>query len=358
VRVLLVGAGASYSIKDVESGYYHALQAAGVDLKVYALDRRIVIAQRWLMGLWRERGKPPDAPPTWPDAIYRAGIEALEMALRFDVDWVLAISGMYLHPDVLVMMRRAGLRAAVILTESPYDDEQQARVAALADVCWTTERSSVPFLREANPATFYLRHAYDPERHTPRGEAQADVPSHDVVFVGTGFQERIDLLSGVDWRGIDLGLYGEWNLLSSRHRLRQYLRGGTLDNARTAALYRQAKIGLNLYRTSKGYGRTAERIEHAESMNPRAYELAACGVFQISNYRAEVMETFDWSVPTFGTALELQRRIRYFFARPHERLHKAQSSRQRIEPHTFAARAAELLADFEHVSQQPIAKGA
>ena len=48
----------------------------------------------------------PSSTPTFPDIIYRASIEALEMALRFQVDWVLVISGMFFHPG------RAGHAAA------------------------------------------------------------------------------------------------------------------------------------------------------------------------------------------------------------------------------------------------------
>ena len=78
----------------------------------------------------------------------------------------------------------------------------------------------------------------------------------------------------------------------------------------TAALYRAAKIGLNLHRSSATYGRNMPRILHAESMNPRAYELAATQSFQISDWRPEVQETFVGAVPTFQSAAELERLIR------------------------------------------------
>jgi spore maturation protein CgeB len=141
------------------------------------------------------------------------------------------------------------------------------------------------------------------------------VPSHDVVFVGTCFQERIELLSSVDWTGIDLGLYGSWDELGSRSKLRKYVRGEETNNLLTAALYRKAKVGLNLYRQSKGFGRNAPRIESAESLNPRAYELAACGAFHISDYRAEVIEVFGDLVPTFTDTESLEQQIR-FWLRP------------------------------------------
>lgn len=355
-RVLLVGAGAEFSIKDVENGYYAALQhELGPDLYYYDLGSRLTLAQRWLTWLWTARGKDPARRPGWPDAVYRGGIEALELALRYEVDWVLVISGMFLHPDAVGLMRRAGLRTAVLFTESPYEDEPQARLAGLVDMCWTTERTSVTRLRAANPHAAYLPHAFDPARHAPMSAADDDhdVPAHDVVFVGTGFAERCELLEQVDWTGVDLGLYGTWTLLGSRHKLRRAIRGGTVDNARTAALYRRAKIGLNLYRASQQYGRKTPRVQGAESLNPRAYELAACGNFQLSDWRAEVNETFGWSVPTFTTAQELERLVREYLERPADRAAATTMARRLVAPHTFAARAAQVLADLEQFEARP-----
>ena len=222
MRILLVGAGAAFSTKDVEDGFLNALRAeSGVEVFHYDLASRLTLAREWLHKLWRARGKDPEQRPTWPDTIYRGSVEAFEMALRYDVDWVLVISAMYFHPDVLGLMRRARFRTAVLFTESPYEDDKQARVADLVDLCWTTERTSTQRL-----GARYMRHAYDPERHVPSWACPtAEVPAHDVVFVGTGFAERIELLAGVDWQGIDLGLYGEWSLLGSRHKLRKYVRG-------------------------------------------------------------------------------------------------------------------------------------
>ena len=349
MRILLVGAGASFSTKDVEDGFLHALRAEGsVEVFHYALEARLGLAREWLHTLWRARGKQPEQRPGWPDTIYRASIEAFEMALRYDVDWVVVISGMYFHPDVLELMHRARLRTAVLFTESPYEDDKQAPIADLVDLCWTTERTSADRLHAR-----YLRHAYDPQRHRPAA-AESDVPAHDVVFVGTGFAERIELLAGVDWRGIDLGLYGEWSLLGSRHKLRQYVRGRFTSNPYAVGLYRAARIGLNLYRSSQTYGRQAPRILHAESLNPRAYELAACEAFSLSDDRAEVPETFGDGVPTFSSSAELEDMIRCYLNHSPERRRLARLARQRILPHTFAARATQVVADLETLDDRMI----
>ena len=358
MRLLIIQPGASYSVHDVYVGLSNALIARGHTVFVYQLDSRIERSASWLEYCWRKAGK-PDPRPTHADVIYHASIEVLERALRFDVEGVLAISGMFLHPDFITLLRRAGVRTGVVFTESPYDDMHQVKFAQLVDVCWTNERTSVPVIGLANSKTYYLPAAFDPMRHRQLGEApDPEVPAHDVVFVGTGFQERIDLLSEVNWSGIDFGLYGHWPALPSRHRLRKYLRGTVMDNQKAVELYRRAKIGLNLHRTSMGFGRDAPRVERAESLNPRAYELAACGTFQISDRRAEVVETFGYSVPTFRDAAGLESLIHDYLARPDERRACAIAARHQSAFHTFAARAEQLEAQLAQAWAEPLAKGA
>lgn len=359
MRVLLVGAGSPTSIGDVEEGYRDALDGMGIELCYYNLTTRIELAHKWVIGLWTMRGRPPDQQPNWPEAIYRASVEALEMALRYEVDWLIVVSGMFFHPEVLVLCARAGIRTAVILTESPYQDGKQTRLASLADIVWTNERSSVERLRLAVPNVRYLAGAYSPGRHRPDVAVDDEVPAHDVVFVGTGFHERIELLAAVDWTGIDLALYGEWEGIEwpsvdqgpygEGSHLSHHVRGGLLSNERTVQLYRRAKIGLNLYRTSAEYGADTPRIGYAESMNPRAYELAACEVFSVSDERAELGEILGDAVPMFSTPKQLESLVRTYLEDDTARGRMARLARQRILPHTFAARAAQLLTDLERL---------
>jgi len=353
VRILLVGAGAAYSTRDVEDGYLAALRATDAEVWLYDLGSRLNLARDWVNKMWRARGKQPDDRPGWPDAIYRGSVEALEMALRFRVDWVFVISGMFFHPDVLEMMRRAGLRTAVLFTESPYEDDQQEQMATLTDMCWTTERTSTARLHAR-----YVRHAYDPARHRPDMPLDLSLPAHDVVFVGSGYPERIEILKSVDWSGIDLGLYGEWGLLGPTAKLRRFVRSGPVTNQTAAGLYRRARIGLNLHRSSKTYGRHAPRVAHAESANPRTYELAACGLFQVSDFRPEIRELFGDAVPTVSPEL-FEEQLRMYLQDSPARHHAARRARAAVEPHTFAARAAQILADLgEFERPQLLQRGA
>ena len=346
MKLLLMGAGASYSTKDVENGYLDALRAAGHEVIHYILDARIEESQEFLSRRWKKlgRGKVPQ------DAILtHAGSDALRQAVWHQVDGVLIISGMYLRREVLVLFKRAGIPTSVIFTESPYSDRAQAMFAPDVDVCFTNERTSVPVLQRANPRTYYLPCAFSPQHHRPDLPIDETLPTSDVLFIGTGFQERIDLLSAVDWDGIDLALYGTWDLLPSRHRLRRYIRGGVVSNEKAAALYRRTKIGLNLYRQSIDFGRNSDHIQHAESLNPRAVELAACGVFTISDWRAEVGEVFVHSVPTFS-ALEnetnahfLGKMVRYWLTNDTERQAIQAQLPSKVAHLTFEARAHDVV---------------
>lgn len=352
MRLLLVGGGAFYSIADVEHGYRDALTRAGHEVVPYALDVRIERAHDWLKYNYRRAKKhqPDIEKPTPADVIYQASQGVLERALRLNVDGVVIISGIFLHPDFLILLRRAGVRTALLLTESPYDDAQQACLLPYVDVAFTNERSSVAPLRQHNPETHYLPHAYDPAKHRPGAQAGDDAqPGHDVVFVGSYFRERLDLLAGVDWTGIDLGLYGAVESIPSRHRLRQFVRGGIVPNDQAAALYRRAAIGLNLYRQSIGWGRNAPRIDHAESLNPRAVELAACGVFHLSDRRAEVTEIFSTDVPIFTDCASLEARIRYYLAHPELRRIKAALLPSAIAHRTYDAGAATVVTTLQAV---------
>jgi spore maturation protein CgeB len=355
MTVLFIEPGASWATADVSAGLRYGLEQHGVTVVRYKLDQRIDRSQRWLYSNWRRTKKlnPEIVRPNVADVFYQAGIGALEMALRHQVDVVLAVSAMFLHPDVIVLMKRAGLRVVIAFTESPYDLDKELAIAKLVDGCWTNERTSVAAFQEVNPNSGYLPHAWHPERHRPGLHAgDEDMLAHDVVFVGSAFRERVEWLAAIDWTGIDLGLYGSWESLGSRHPLRHFVKANQTDNVRAAALYRRAKIGLNLYRTSKGWGRFAPAIEHAESLNPRAYELAACGAFHLSTHRMEVVETFGDLVPTFTNAFEASALIRRWLMDDNGRARIAEQLPACVAESSWVDRSTRVIGDLQTLQRR------
>jgi spore maturation protein CgeB len=354
LRVLLLHPGASWSTADVYDGLNYGLKQHGTYVVPYRLDTRIEASAKSLHWLWRTKKKddPTLAKPNSADIMYHASVGALEMALRENVDVVLIVSAMLVHPDVIVMMKRAGLRVTVLFTESPYDHEQELRVAKLVDGCWTNERTVVQDFRAVNPNAGYLPHAWHPDKHYIAARHLGDLPSHDVVFVGSGFSERVTWFNSIDWTGIDLGLYGTWKGLGLNKQVLACVKGEQITNEMAAALYRRAKIGLNLYRRSKGWGRKAPSIKHAESLSPRAYELAACGAFSISDYRAEVKEIFGDCVPTFTSPTEAAALIRLWLRDPDGRARMASQLPACVAESSWGTRAKTVLGDLARLIGQ------
>lgn len=358
MRILVCDPGASTSVADVRTGVVSALRRRGdVAVDVYELAGRLSAQGEYLRFMYRKAvkqwGKSSVPVPTPTDMVKRATYALPDAIWRHQADWVLFISGMFVHPDIFATLRWFGhTKTAMLLTESPYDDEQQKRVLPFADVAWTNERASIAPLRLVNPNTHYLRLAYNPSVHYP-APADAVLPSHDVVFVGTGFSERIELLAAVDWAGIDLGLYGNWQYLPPRHRLRQYIRSKEINNEAAVQLYRNAKIGLNLYRSSINWGKDAARLPagYAESMNPRAYELAACGCFTLSDYRPEVPEMFGDLVPTFHDAAGLQSLVRQWLTDDVGRERVKAQLPEKVRYETWDRRVEQMLADMDRAGR-------
>lgn len=347
-RILLVSSGASWATRDVWQGVHDALIRQGVSVVQYCLEGRIVAAGKYLKMVAKQLPQ-GYSPPNGDDVIYLASQCIVERSIMAEppVDWVLVISGTYIPTQVYDYMRRAGLRVAVILTESPYAMAQEIEIARRATLVWTNERQAVPVLGGYCPA-YYWQHAMDPSRHSGEPDEWDDqVQAHDVVLVGTGWEERVELLKAIDWAGIDLGLYGAWKLIANRSRLRRYVKGGVVGNAVALALYRKAKIGLNLHRTSLLFGRGMPRIQGAESLNPRCYELAASGRFFVSDRRAELAEVFGGLVPTFDTPGQLAGLIRHYLAHDAEREHVAGQLAACVRGHTFDQRVAGMLSILE-----------
>lgn len=335
MRVGVIHPGASFATHDVYSGVVAGLRALGAVVDEHRIDQIL----------------------TWYDAAVSAGLaqgvftpsvvdnrvlnrHALSSAhitreiLRDPPDAVLCVSGHAYHKDDVAILRRAGIRTAVLLTESPYFGALEMEIGSWYDAVFTNERKALGMFRLLGDA-HYLPHAYHPAVHTREGP-RAD--ACDVVFIGSLFDERRALLAGVDWTGIHRVVRG-MDLRTGQADL--------VDNFDTAAHYRSAAISLNHHRTTTSHGSGQHiRPDEAESLGPRAYEIAACGGFQLmDDSRPERFAVFGEVCPTYraGNSADLERQIRYYLARPAQRAAIAEAMWQAVQPHSWTARARQVL---------------
>ena len=322
MRILLVWAASAWSVRDVTTGFRGALLRAGHEIRDYRLDNRLELMARTFPKEMQQEYE-----------ISRMATEnVLAEATYHHADLVLVISGLMFHEVGLWLLQHYQIPTAVVLTESPYCDEAQGAWLSRypAVTVFTHERTSA-----ARRGWHYLPHAYDPDVHRP---VDPDFDEAcDVLLVGTGWPERQRLLEAIDWTGINLKLRGLWPDMTPESPLAQFYVEGCVNNAELPRAYAAAKIALNPYRQG----------DDAESLNPRAYELAACGVFQMSDYRAESAALFGVTVPTYRDAAELEALIRYYLAHDDERRSKAEAARAFVQGQTFDRRVSDLMTVLE-----------
>lgn len=330
LRILFTWPGADFAVRDVGVGLREALARQGHEIADYELTLRM----NYHAAAMRFGGMDP-SPQNLAMITKQASESILVEALYHKADLVLIICGLNLHPfalQQLYQVKDPRFQVAIVLTESPYEDQDQAEfVTAHPDMMvFTTERTSA-----RKYGWHYLRHAYKPDLHRPVDPIPAE--ACDVLMVGTGWAERQALLEQIDWTGIKLRLIGPWPTLPGDHLLQQFHEDYCITNDCVPPLYASAKICLNVHR----------QHPDAESLGPRAYELAACGAFQIADPRAELIERFGALVPTFRNAADLEGAIRYWLANDRERIERAEAIRQRVQGETFDVRAAQLIRAIE-----------
>lgn len=339
MRVMVVEPGHGFSTLDVHNGLVFGLRANGVDVVEYPLmhtleSMDLIVGAARLMDI--------DVPGGYPDIFQMAtmGIPGMAMAKRAEA--VIFVHGLNVPASIPAALRRGGYTTALLCTETPYQIEQERQVAQFYDLVFTNERIGPQLFSLNRPDTVhYLPHAYNPLIHTPEGERAAPC---DVFFVGTRFPERGALLDGVDWTGINLVErtidYGK----DKAEVLQQIT-----PNDKTAAYYRSAFISLCHHR--------ADTTGTAESLNPRCYEIPACGGFLVSDARAELFDIFGDTVPTYTDSASLESVVRYFLAHPAERDTLAAAQREAIASHTWPERARDMLgilaAHRTHTMEEP-----
>lgn len=324
MRILFVHPSVRFSIGDVGRGYRGALERAGHNISDYSMEGRFVYHSKAV----------PDHVHDQVLISKMASENILVEAMYHGADLVVIISGLNVHPIALWLLGKVGIPAAVILTESPYDDEDQRQWTDLTKVHGTVDLTV--FTNDRYSAMKYgwklLAPSFDPAIHRP----VAPNPEFecDVLMVGTGWPERQAFLEAVNWAGIDLRIYGIWPGLKADSPLHQFYRPMVVDNSHIAEMYASASICLNFHRKS----------DVALTPGPRAYELAACGAFQLSDSRADLVGLFGDSVPTFSSPGDLESEIRYYSANRAERVALADKSRELVHNETFDSRVASMMA--------------
>lgn len=333
MRVMVVHPGANFSTSDVYDGLIVGLRAQGVEL----IEGRLDTILNWYASLIQggvEQGVLAADTFLLDGRLNRSALASAHItraALMHRPDWLIVVSGHNYNAYDAQALRRAGIRVALICTESPYWMDVEPHMASFYDVAFINERSAVAAFRHER--AHYLPHAYNPAVHSP--ELPPSAPS-DVFFCGSLFDERRALFDAVDWSGVGFLKRG-YHLDTGIPDL--------LPNIEVARHYRGAKIALNHHRTTTMHG-SGGHIVSAESLGPRAYEIPACGGFMLcDDSRPELWDVYGEWAATYksGDSADLERQARYWLSHSDRREATAKAMHAAVQPHSWTARAAQIL---------------
>jgi spore maturation protein CgeB len=341
MRWLVCRPGPAFSVFDVCMGWLEALRGLGEDVHEFRFDDRL---NAFAMSL-REEGEAPDGLKRFRRMYNDEQVKLLAAdglcATLFKVrpDVLLLISAFYLPPALLEHIQRSGIAVVIIHTESPYEDVRQLKLAPYAHLNLLNDPANIDQFTAVAPA-MYLPHAYRPTVHHPA--APGAEQRYDFSFVGTAFASRIEFFEQLDLDGLDVLLAGNWQQLADDSPLYPFLDADPaecMDNADTADVYRESRVGINFYR------REAEHPELSAgvAMGPREVEMAACGLFFLRDPRPEGDEVLDM-LPRFTCAEEASALLRWYLDRPGERQVLADKAREAVADRTFDQHARALLA--------------
>lgn len=188
----------------------------------------------------------------------------------------------------------------------------------------------------------YLPMAALPEIHKPvkLTEEERELYGSDVSFVGAGYFNRRHFFPKlIDF---DLKIWGnEWEGASVISKYIQ-MEGERVSTEDTVKIFNASKVNINLH-SSKQH---EDVNPYGDFVNPRTFELASCGAFQLVDFRSDLSRFFeiDKEIICFKGVNEAREKIRYYLAHPDERQRLSENARIRaLKEHTYKNRMEEMM---------------
>jgi hypothetical protein len=334
MRALVVNPGPNFSVADVARGWARGLADLGVQVRTFELDKLL----DYFAYAYTDRNGEIVKAHTETEAIQLAAGQIKAACYDWWPDLVLVVSGFFMYPQLVDIMRDRHRHVVLLCTESPYEDEAQLQKAAWYDGVVLNDPTNLDaFAEVCDGPALYAPHAYDPAVHY-----RAPAKRHaDVSWIGTCYPSRARFLEQVDWSGLDVSFGGNFkDAPESLLRFVGHEPEECVDNDVTAEVYRGSLASFNIYRAETN-GQLSDSAD-GYSMGPREVEMARCGLFFCRQSRPESDEVFPM-LPTFSDPQELGDQLRWAIANPEARMMAVERAFAAVEDRTFPNNARALL---------------
>jgi len=266
-------------------------------------------------------------------------------AENFKPDFIIALAQAPLSPQLIDRLRE-GLRIPIIFwfVENHRAIPYWSAVAPHYDYFFAMQKGEFLEKLQAAGARYsaYLPQAADNFVHHPAQLAGDEIKKYGspVSFMGAGYPNRRKFFNSL--LDTPLAIWGtEWDLSTP---LGQRVKNANrrLSPEEYAKIFLASEINLNLHSSTTSAGIDPLK----DFVNPRAFEVAACGAFQLVDSRDELPEMFNigQELITFDTLDELREKTEYYLNHPDERKKIAKAGMLRVlKEHTFVHRLAYMM---------------
>ncbi|KMP12494.1 hypothetical protein UR09_01010 [Candidatus Nitromaritima sp. SCGC AAA799-A02] len=265
-------------------------------------------------------------------------------AVDFQPDLILALAQAPLTPEAIQNLKKLNVPVVFWFVEDFRTLTYWKEIAPSYDHFFTIQKE--PFWNELGSvgagSYYYLPQACLPAVHRPcvLSPEERSQYSADVSFMGAGYFNRMQSFSRLLDR--DFKIWGTGWDLNSTVGARVQNENRRLESDEIVKIYNAAKINLNLHSSTYHYGVNPD----GDFINPRTFEIAACGGFQLVDERSDLADLMEpgEEIATFRSIDELSGQIDYYLARPDEARAIVVHGRERVlKEHTLQHRMREML---------------
>jgi spore maturation protein CgeB len=268
----------------------------------------------------------------------------LESVTEKPVDILFCMALAPISPRVLNELRARGVITVLWFVEDYQRFTYWQQVAAHFDYVFCIQKDKcISAIRQAGAKeVHYMPVACEQNVHAPLVLSEADKAKwgSDLSFMGAGYHNRQQMFASlVDF---NLKIWGtEWPDCKPFDRMVQD-GGQRLAPSDYVKIFNSSKINLNLHSSNEKDGVDP----FGDFVNPRTFELASAGAFQLVDNRSLLPELFDVGkeLITFENANDLKEKISYYLNHDQERQEIAKRSRARVlREHTYQHRVRDML---------------
>jgi len=259
-------------------------------------------------------------------------------------DLILALAQAPLTPEAIKNLKRLNVPIAFWFVEDFRTLSYWKEIASHYDYFFTIQRGEFfdELLSLGVNSFYYLAQGCLPEVHREIKLPLKDIGQYsaDVSFMGAGYYNRVQSFPRL--LNHDFKIWGtEW-ALESNIGSRVKNNNKRLDPVDIVKIYNAGKINLNLHSSTFHNGVNPV----GDFVNPRTFEIAACGGFQLVDERSELSELIEpgTEVATFNSIDDLCNKVDYYLKHENEAKLIASKGRARVlKEHTIQHRMHEML---------------